>query len=139
MPEQPPPTTRIRRPHSGLPSSRRSSETFFAAVSVIVTMGSSRSSKRFWNRPDSKSSYRRTPPLGASEDAALGQEDQLFERRPLRKRSHQDRGAGHVLGSEHPGSVRRIGNGVPERRIHGAWYQHPDPHPVGAKLLGQHP
>src|SRR5215467_12545158 len=38
MPEQPPPTTRIRRPHSGLPSSRRSSETFFAAVSVIVTI-----------------------------------------------------------------------------------------------------
>src|SRR3990170_2558472 len=38
MPEQPPPTRRIRSPHSGLPSSRRSSLIFFAAVSVIVTI-----------------------------------------------------------------------------------------------------
>src|SRR5437867_10992187 len=36
IPEHPPPTTRMRRPHSGLPSSSRRSETFLAAVSVNV-------------------------------------------------------------------------------------------------------
>src|SRR5712692_135806 len=41
MPEHPPPTTRILRPHSGLPSSSRRSEIFFAAVSVSEIMHSS--------------------------------------------------------------------------------------------------
>src|SRR5438445_11230125 len=36
MPEQPPPTTRILRLHSGLPSSGRGSSIFLAAVSVNV-------------------------------------------------------------------------------------------------------
>src|SRR2546425_8012045 len=46
MPEHPPPTMRTRSPHSGLPSSRRNSEIFFAAVSVIVTIRSSRTGER---------------------------------------------------------------------------------------------
>src|SRR2546425_9425572 len=41
------PTLFRSRPHSGLPSSRRGSDTFFAAISVIVTMRSSRSGERF--------------------------------------------------------------------------------------------
>src|SRR5213593_3136766 len=41
MPEQPPPTTRILRPHSGLPSSSRRSSIFLAAVSVNVIIRAS--------------------------------------------------------------------------------------------------
>ena len=41
MPEQPPPTTRIRRLHSGFPSSSRKSSTFLAAISVSVIIRAS--------------------------------------------------------------------------------------------------
>src|SRR5262245_13326668 len=41
MPEQPPPTTRTRSAHSGLPSSSRRSEIFFAATSLNVTIQAS--------------------------------------------------------------------------------------------------
>src|SRR5262249_60602341 len=41
IPEHPPPTTRIRSPHSGLPSSSRRSVIFFAAVSVNVIIRAS--------------------------------------------------------------------------------------------------
>src|SRR5256885_12906002 len=65
IPEQPPPTMRMRKPHSGLPSSSRSSETFLAAVSVIVIIRSSRKTRRFC--PERvRSSYHRMPPAGSS-------------------------------------------------------------------------
>src|SRR5215831_541491 len=107
MPEQPPPTTRIRRPHSGLPSSRRSSETFFAAVSVIVTIRSSRSGERFRNRVTSWSSYHRIRPPGVTgchsavlENATRRQQGELFEGGARRQRGHQHRGPRHVLGAK---------------------------------------
>src|SRR2546429_3532564 len=92
MPEQPPPTIRIRSPHSGLPSSRRSSEIFFAAVSVIVTIRSSRLATPSGN----------VNGIIVSQDTAGGQEGELLERGAGWERHHEDGGARHVLGSQHP-------------------------------------
>src|SRR5215470_718277 len=141
MPEQPPPTTRIRRPHSGLPSSRRSSETFFAAVSVIVTIRSSRSGERFRNRLTSCSSYHRIPPAkgvtAVSEDATRWQQGELLEGGARRQRGHQHRGPRHVLGTEHPATVRWIADRIPEGRVDGAGHEHPDADAIGPQLLGE--
>src|SRR6266540_3838023 len=77
MPEQPPPTTRILRAHSGLPSSSRRSEIFFAAVSVSEIMNSSLGSVSTRSRPRAQYSKHvrpravkerirhRTPPWGS--------------------------------------------------------------------------
>src|SRR5215468_12175288 len=131
MPEQPPPTTRIRRPHSGLPSSRRSSETFFAAVSVIVTIAILPIYQAF---PDSIRFE-----VIVSQDAALRQQGQLLERGARRQGGHEHRGPRDVLGAEHPAAIRRIRNRVPKWRIYGAGDEHSHPDPLRAKLLREHP
>src|SRR5581483_3241413 len=104
MPEHPPPTTRIRRPHSGLPSSRRSSDTFLAAVSLIVIIRSSRKTRDF-SGP--------TPALIVSQDATRGHERELFQRRVRRQRHHEDGGARNVLRPQHLVPRRRGAHGVP--------------------------
>src|SRR5258708_9197825 len=89
MPEQPPPTTRIRSPHSGLPSSRRSSETFLAAVSVIVTI----------THPPVDSSF--SDEEMVSQDAFGGQEGQLLERGVGGQRRHQEGRPRNILFPQH--------------------------------------
>src|SRR2546422_32612 len=122
MPEHPPPTMRTRSPHSGLPSSRRSSEIFFAAVSVIVTIRSSRTGERSDNSQQ----------LIVSQDATGGQQGELLERGAGRKRHHENSGAPHVLGSQHPAPIRSLRDRVPEGRVHGAGHEPPDAHALGA-------
>src|ERR1041384_5736031 len=83
MPEQPPPTTRMRSPHSGLPSSRRNSATFFAAVSVIVTIEASFEIKQI-----------------LSQDTAGREQRQVFQRGAGGQRDHEHHGTRHRLGRE---------------------------------------
>src|SRR5688572_8181242 len=92
IPEHPPPTTRMRRPHSGLPSSRRSSDTFLAAISLIVIIRSSRKTKNF-QAP--------TPEVMVSQDATRGQEGELLQRGVRRQRGHQDGSSRDVLRPQH--------------------------------------
>src|SRR5712691_8660691 len=95
MPEQPPPTTRILRANSGLPSSSRRSEIFFAAVSVSEIMHSSL-------KVDAGSIVQRTrlsiaerqAPWSPSEDAVLRQEGDLLERGPRLQGRHEQGGPG---------------------------------------------
>src|SRR5215475_5002150 len=84
IPEQPPPTTRMRRPHSGFPSSRRRSATFLAAVSVIVSMSSSSESVRISSR-------------SVSQDSASRQQREVLERGSRGERRHEDDGPRHVF------------------------------------------
>src|SRR5213080_701686 len=130
MPEQPPPTMRIRSPHSGLPSSRRSSEIFFAAVSVIVSIRSSGNSRAV--------SVLATKVM-VSQDATGRQEREILERGTGRERHHEDGGPSHVLGSQHPAPVRSLRDRVPERRVHGAEHEDAHAHALGADLLAEHP
>src|SRR2546429_211618 len=123
MPEHPPPTIRIRSPHSGLPSSRRSSEIFFAAVSVIVSIRSSGNSRAV--------SVLATKVM-VSQDATGRQEREILERGTGRERHHEDGGPGHVLGSQHPAPVRSLRDRVPERRGPGAPPEDAPAHPPGA-------
>src|SRR6185436_9284359 len=127
MPEQPPPTTRIRSPHSGLPSSRRSSETFLAAVSVIVTI----------TYPPVDSSF--SDEEMVSQDALGGQEGQLLERGVGRQRRHQDGGPRNILCAQHFLAGRCGPHAVPDRRVDRPGDQHPHPYAVGPELLGQDP
>src|SRR6266852_9492441 len=109
MPEHPPPTTRILRPHSGLPSSSRRSEIFFAAVSVSEIMHSSLEvdvgsvgveSLRCSIARRSKASIAEPPaPGGPSEDSVLRQEGDLLEGGPRLQGRHEQRGSGYLLGS----------------------------------------
>src|SRR2546427_13307645 len=136
MPEHPPPTMRTRSPHSGLPSSRRSSEIFFAAVSVIVTIRSSRTGERSDNSQE----------LIVSQDATGGQQGELLERGAGRKRHHENSGARHVLGAQHPAPIPSLRDRVPEGRGHRAGDQHahgppprPGPPPGGPAPRGPTP
>src|SRR3989442_9204419 len=106
MPEHPPPTMRTRSPHSGLPSSRRSSEIFFAAVSVIVTIRSSRTGERSDNSQQ----------LIVSQDATGGQQGELLQRGAGRERHHEKNGARPVPGAPHPAPVPAPRDPVPEGR-----------------------
>src|SRR5687768_8952855 len=92
MPEHPPPTTRMRSPHSGLPSSRRRSDTFLAATSLIVTIRSSRKTR-------TSSCLVSTEMV--SQDAAGGHERELLQRGVRRQRHHQHRRARNVLRPQH--------------------------------------
>src|SRR5881296_3452506 len=125
IPEQPPPTRRIRSPQSGLPSSCRNSVTFLAAVSVRVTIT--------------------RPPAGLdlfqilSQDTARRQEGDLLERGPWRECGHQHDDPGDVLGAQHPATVGSVRNRVPEGSVGGPGQDDADADAVTADLLGQDP
>src|SRR5215470_13100009 len=104
IPEQPPPTTRIRRPHSGLPSTRRSSATFFAAVSVNVIIRAS---------PSGNSPFE----LIVSQDTPCRQQRDLLEGGAGGQRHHQQDRARDGVWRQHACAIRAAGNGVPERRV----------------------
>src|SRR5262245_30361618 len=101
IPEQPPPTTRMRSPHSGLPSSSRRSVIFFAATSVNVIM---HASLEDWDTIRSPSviipTCRGSPtprPRERLEDPARRQEGQLLERRVGSEPGHEQRRLGDLL------------------------------------------
>src|SRR5439155_21985926 len=139
MPEQPPPTTRILRANSGLPSSSRRSEIFFAAVSVSEIMHSSL-------KVDAGSIVQRTrlsiaerqAPWSPSEDAVLRQEGDLLERGPRLQGRHEQGGPGHLLGPDHPGARGRIRDGIPQWRVGRPGREDADADAVGAHLLREH-
>src|SRR6266446_8238155 len=104
MPEHPPPTIRIRSPHSGLPSSSRRSEIFLAAVSVNVII----QYLLGWSAELSNRAHysRRTEGLPGAlptrlQDAAGGQQRDLLEARVRAQSRHQQRRLGHLVGPEH--------------------------------------
>src|SRR5205809_1965677 len=98
IPEHPPPTTRMRKPHSGLPSSRRRSDTFLAAVSVSVIIP---------QPPVSDPGVDADSTLNVSQNPTGGEQRQLLERGALGQRRHEDRGLRDVLGAEHRAPIRR--------------------------------
>src|SRR5215471_13451072 len=126
MPEQPPPTTRIRRLHSGFPSSSRKSSTFLAAVSVSVIIRASLDSSVMatWLIDafiiTEMQGRKRSLGLGAtrrSENTPGRQKRHLLE---CRIRLHADdgqSGLGDLLGPQHELSVGRMGNGIPQRGV----------------------
>src|SRR5262245_12918541 len=99
MPEQPPPTTRILRPHSGLPSSSRRSSIFLAAVSVNVII---RPSLSGFSVSDGSPRVISIPKL---ENAARGKQGELLEGGVRVEGGHQERGGGHLVGPQHEAAV----------------------------------
>src|SRR5262245_342028 len=99
MPEQPPPTTRTRSAHSGLPSSSRRSEIFFAATSLKVTIQASfadvtpgSANAIEYNRGCGLSFGRHGPGRhGPSEHTPGGEQDELLERRIRPEPGHEQR------------------------------------------------
>src|SRR5438132_13682221 len=129
IPEHPPPTTRMRRPDSGLPSSRRRSETFLAAVWVSVIMREPPVTPPGSNTPVDCTLSQNTPG---------GQEGQLLERGARGQGGHQHDRRRDLLGPEHLRPVGGAGGRVPDRRVDGARQEDADPDPGPPQLLGEH-
>src|SRR2546426_1514260 len=106
MPEQPPPTTRILNPHSGLPSSSRRSSIFLAAVSVNVIIHASLESRSVPRVQPATPVYQRSGGADRpSEDSSRGQNGQLLQRRVGGKPGHQEGRLRHLLRLEHQRAV----------------------------------